>query len=170
MWKKVLLVPIPKQPGTKHIDQLRPIQLLETTRKVWFSFIWRRKIQTLRRKKAICSSQYGSQRACETAQPLQQLIASIEAAHVQAKELHIISVDMRRAFDFVPRRVGMQLALHRFGLDKELVQKLVDTSDHHVTSERSRHWEQQSLTQQALEPSVAPHKAELSPRISMCCS
>jgi hypothetical protein len=118
---------------------MRPIQLLEITRKIWFGILWRRTMHTIGAQKFLQDTQYGSQKGKEASQAIQQLLACVEHSREQQRPLHVIAVDMRRAFDYAPRW-GLQLAMQRAGVPTEIIRRFIDIEQHNTTYIRSGHW------------------------------
>lgn len=126
MWLNVLLTPIPKDPTNITVDKLRPIQLLETTRKIWIGVLWKKVMVTIEHNKTLNPSQYGFRKGRETTQPIMQLLADIEEAHELQQPLYILLPDLKRCFDYFPRVAGMQVALRRHGVPEEVARLICD--------------------------------------------
>lgn len=138
-WGDNLIAPIPKEQGNWDIQKLRPISLLEATRKVWMRVIWRRVQLVLNRRKRTSDRQYGFQKGRDTTQPIQQLISVIESN--DGSDLHLVFVDFRRAFDLVPRKAGALMGMKRSGIPAELSRQISDIDNDGMTVLRTSHWE-----------------------------
>jgi hypothetical protein len=129
-WNDKLLKPIPKATGVFSLGNLRPIMLLETTRKLWTGIIIRKIKNTWENTKILRPQQYGFRphRSCFSA--LSQMIAVVEEAYESSAPLFMTSWDAVKAFDNVERPIAC-LALRRLGVPKQLATLLayIDESD-----------------------------------------
>ena len=120
-WKWKWLVPIPKDPDNVSLATLRPIMLIETTRKLWGRLIMR-KIQAVWTEMEVLSkAQHGGlpERGTDTANV--QHINIMESAMATLAALHISSWDMQKAFDAVSRN-AMVLGWERLGVPKDVAE------------------------------------------------
>jgi len=106
MWKWRWLVPIPKG-ANSDIGNLRPIMLLEVTRKAWASLIMSKIRSALIRHGVLSPAQHAflPGRSVETASV--QVRNVVEAAPHLRQDLYISSWDIRRAFDSAFHQPGM---------------------------------------------------------------
>ena len=115
------LCPLPKKENPT-VNDLRPISLLETLRKLWLGLIMRRFTKMVKEHVLLDQRQHGgiNGRSCETA--VLRLITNMEEARERFTQLHIAQLDIRRAFDSVSfplrligwLRVGMPLDLAQY--------------------------------------------------------
>jgi len=98
-WNKKWLCP------KSTLQDLRPLNLLETPRKILMGIVVTRITQIWKRKGNLSDSQYGfrSKRSCEG--PSLQVINAQEEAEELGTELHGSSWDIKRTFDSVPKAV-----------------------------------------------------------------
>jgi ribonuclease HI/exonuclease III len=101
-WKKGVVVPIPKTAEfTGNLDQLRPITLLESTRKVFSAVLTRRLQQVIERRKVLNGFNLGfraNRQAADLAFAIQGLC---EASRTAGRPIDLLSLDVRRAYDSV---------------------------------------------------------------------
>jgi len=83
-------------PALATLDDLRPIFLLETTRKVWMGIIVGRILAVWESDNALAEGQYGfrNNRGCET--PTLQVLYDLEEAEDAGMEAHGSSLDIKR--------------------------------------------------------------------------
>ena len=120
-WKWKWLVPIPKDPDDVSLSTLRPIMLIETTRKLWGRLIMR-KIQTVwTEMETLSKAQHGGlpERGTDTANV--QHINIMESAMATLAALHLSSWDMQKAFDAVSRN-AMVLGWERLGVPRDVAE------------------------------------------------
>ena len=125
-WNKKWLCPKPKiQPDLATLQDLRPLNLLETPRKILMGIVVKRITQIWERKGILSDSQYGfrSRRSCEG--PTLQVINAQEEAEESGTELHGSSWDIKRAFDSVPKAV-LVMSWERLGVPSEVANYIVD--------------------------------------------
>ena len=125
-WQWKWICPIPKvDPETATLDDLRPIALLETTRKLWMGIIVGRITSVWERDSVLSSGQYGFRRNRSTEAPTLQVINALEEAEESATEIHGSSWDIRRAFDSVPKSI-LVMSWERLGVPKRIANYIVD--------------------------------------------
>ena len=66
-WQFRWLVPIPKTPDQPSLQAMRPIVLLEATRKCWTGMIINKIMRVIEENNVLCSAQHGSRRHRSTA-------------------------------------------------------------------------------------------------------
>ena len=101
-WKQSVIVPIPKTAEfTGNLDQLRPIALLEATRKILSAVLTRRLRMAIEQHQVLRGFNMGfraNRRATDLAFAIQGLC---EASHTAGKPIDLLSLDVRRAYDSV---------------------------------------------------------------------
>ena len=125
-WNIKWLCPKPKvDPDIATLDDLRPLNLLETPRKLLMGIIVHRINRIWEMEEALSNSQYGFRphRSCEN--PTLQIINAQEEAEESGTELHGSSWDIRRAFDTVPKSV-LIMSWERLGVPQEVAKYIVD--------------------------------------------
>ena len=125
-WQWKWICPIPKvDPDLATLDDLRPIALLETTRKLWMGIIVGRITGIWERDSVLANGQYGFRRNRSTEAPTVQVINALEEAEESATEIHGSSWDIRRAFDSVPKSI-LVMSWERLGVPKNIANYIVD--------------------------------------------
>jgi hypothetical protein len=125
-WQWKWICPIPKvDPDIATLDDLRPIALLETTRKLWMGIIVGRITTVWERELVLSNGQYGFRRQRSTESPIVQVINALEEAEESATEIHGSSWDIRRAFDSVPKSI-LVMSWERLGVPKDIANYIVD--------------------------------------------
>ena len=124
--KKIRLVP--KCPGTTDLNNMRPISLYETLRKIMTTIIARRIHLVWHTSGILNSNQYGYRLQSGTTMPLYNVINHIEAAHTEKETTLITFWDFKRAFDSIPRNL-QKLAWVRLGLSVSDAEWFVELDD-----------------------------------------
>jgi exonuclease III len=125
-WNKKWLCPKPKiQPDQATLQDLRPLNLLETPRKLLMGIVVKRITAIWERNDILSNSQYGfrNKRSCEG--PTLQVLNAQEEAEESGTELHGSSWDIRRAFDSVPKEV-LVMSWERLGVPSVVANYIVD--------------------------------------------
>ena len=132
-WNKKWLCPKPKvHPDLATLQDLRPLNLLETPRKILMGIIVNRITLIWERRGLLSDSQYGFRvkRSCEG--PTLQVINAQEEAEESGTELHGSSWDIKRAFDSVPKAV-LVMSWERLGVPSDVANYIVDLDRHCLT-------------------------------------
>jgi len=118
------LCPLPKKENPT-VDDLRPISLLETLRKLWLGLIMRRFTNMVKEHELLDHRQHGgiAGRSCETA--LMRLITNLEESEERFSQLHIAQLDIKRAFDSVSFPLRL-IGWLRMGIPLEIARYLVE--------------------------------------------
>ena len=122
-WKWKWLVPIPKVNGISDLDKMRPIMLMETTRKLWGRLIMRKIQKVWTDMEALSEAQHGGLAGRGTSTALMQTINMTEDAVEWHRKLHLASWDMKKAFDAVSR-TAMVLGWERLGIPPDIAEWL----------------------------------------------
>lgn len=85
--------------GLSNLDKTRPIALMETICKLYERVIITRVTKAIEEHNIIDPSQYGAIPKAGTAPPLRVLTEVMEDARLSESELHIIALDLKKAFD-----------------------------------------------------------------------
>ena len=126
-WRWKWLAPIPKV-ADPHLDDLRPLGLLEPLRKVWMSIFVRRIWKFWGKAGVINNGQHGSVPGRSTATAICELVDALETAKECRSTVYVSSWDIRRAFDSVSKPL-MQWALKRLGIPEDLIRMFSATEE-----------------------------------------
>ena len=94
------IYPIPKR-GATDVGDARPISLLEVPLKCSTAWVMQHMRDELDKRGTLTDSQYGFRPGRGCPQAVAQLIGIIEDAKENHKELHLVLVDIRKAFDSI---------------------------------------------------------------------
>jgi hypothetical protein len=135
-WRESLIVLIPKELGTGELGKQRPIKLMEVVLKGFMAVIKDRLKEVVEREQLLHPAQMGLRARRQTATSAMAIVGAVEDARRYSKELlHLISLDIKKAYDLVVRTLGKGLALRRLGVPLKLVEFLLEAdrrSDNHV--------------------------------------
>jgi len=125
-WNQKWLCPKPKvDPEEATLQDLRPLNLLETPRKILMGIVVNRITRIWERRGVLSNSQYGfrPQRSCEG--PTIQALNAQEEAEESGTEIHGSSWDIKRAFDTVPKSV-LIMSWERQGVPSHVAHYIID--------------------------------------------
>ena len=124
-WKWRELAPLPKVLANITINDIRPLTLIETARKVWVSIFVNRIKHYWNKHSLIHSSQhaYTSRRGVDTVHPQHRNL--LEEARETCSSLFYTSWDIKRAFDRVAKPI-LQASWIRTGIPEDLATYLVN--------------------------------------------
>ena len=125
-WKRSIVVPIPKKPGATSLNDLRPLKLLEVTRKAVLGIVKARIKDVLEREGVLHPAQHGFRSGRSTATAAMALLNAVEEARFLRRDLHVLCLDIRKAYDTVVRAVGVEGALRRLGVPMEVAELLME--------------------------------------------
>jgi len=97
------------------LNDLRPISLLETTRKIWMGIIVGRIVGVWESGNVLAEGQYGFRKYRGCKAPTLQVINALEEAEEAGTEIHGSSWDIKRAFDSVSKPI-LQMSWQRLGI------------------------------------------------------
>ena len=118
-WRDAILIPIPKKGDLSYCDNWRGISLLDTVGKL-FAKVIQARLQSVV-EDVLVDSQCGfrSGRGCvDMIFCARQLM---EKAREHRSDLFMLFVDLRKAYDFIPRQ-ALWLVLHKYGIPTQLIQ------------------------------------------------
>jgi hypothetical protein len=126
VWRRRLLTPLPKIPGSTALSNLRPITLYDCLRKIWTTLITNQIQHAWEHYRILSDSQHGFRPGRSTTTAILHLINSIEAATLNpnpTNHLYITLWDISKAFDSVTK-THLQAAWHRLGVPPATAQWL----------------------------------------------
>eukprot|EP01041_Mallomonas_annulata_P042122 gene42122-biopygen5635 len=134
-WKWRWLIPVPKKTDPTLAD-LRPLTLVETTRKIWSKLIIRRIVRAWDKADIMHNAQHGFRTAMSTMTAILQYINAAEEAQELKLPIHRSSWDMTKAFDTVSKN-AMMIAWLRLGVPLDIALWLVELDRSGVTIVRT---------------------------------
>ena len=111
--------------GLADLDKTRPIALIETLGKLYERVMITRLTKTIEKHGLLDSSQYGAVAGGGCPAPLKVLNDVMEDSRVSGQELHVVALDLRKAFDTC-EFWSQGMSLKAIGLPDEAVKLLVD--------------------------------------------
>ena len=129
-WGTRLLAPIPKKTNPE-LKDLRPLMLIEVTRKIWMGLIMNRVRLFWTKHKLLDERQHAYLRGKGTQTAIPQFVNAMESAREFATDLYMSSWDMSRAFDNLSREMLM-VCLRRLHISPGLAEQIIslDEEDH----------------------------------------
>jgi len=124
-WQQKWAVFIPKVAGSKSLNDLRPIMLLETLRKQWFKLIVADITYVWEKFNMMSDAQHGSRRGRSTDAAILQLQNLIEDSNTNQVPLYIAMWDITKAFDSVSKNV-LKMSWARLGVPPLFADYIVD--------------------------------------------
>ena len=132
-WRKSILVPIFKNKGDiQSCTNYRGIKLMSHTMKLWERVIEHR----LRRMTSVTKNQFGFMPGRSTMEAIFLMRQLMERYREQKKDLHMVFIDMEKAYDKIPRNV-MWWALEKQKVPTKYVNLIKDMYNNAVTSVRT---------------------------------
>ena len=117
-WRQEVVVPIPKVIDSDALGDLRPLKLLEVTKKAVMSVIKGRMQGELEARGILSEVQAGFRPGLNCHLAALRLQTAYEAARRDREELHVVAMDIAKAYDSVERGWGKGVALERLGVDR----------------------------------------------------
>jgi len=148
-WTKRWIVPIQKKEQViTSVDNLRPLILVDSVRKIWSKLILKRILRIWRAKDILQHNQHGFTAGKNTMTASLMFINAIEEAVEKDEAIHISSWDITRAFDSVSKNI-MRLAWARLGVPTPWVNWLVGLDEKGVSVVRTPHaikaWDKRNM-------------------------
>lgn len=139
-WKWRWLVPIPKKADNNTLANLRPISLIEASRKLWIG-IYVDKIKGFwARTQILCPSQHAYLADKSTEGALLQFRNTMEEIEECKTDYFLSSWDIKRAFDRVPKNI-LTLSWTRLGIPPDVAEYMVGLDTHGTTVVRTPYTE-----------------------------
>ena len=117
------LLPIPKVTSPEQTD-LRPLSLVEVSRKLWASILMRKVSSEWARTKCLNNRQHGFVTGRSMDEAVLEVMNTMETAKEMKCDLYMSSWDIKRAFDRVPKQL-LIFAWIRLGVPPEVAEYLV---------------------------------------------
>ena len=132
-WRKSILVPIYKNKGDiQSCSNYRGIKLTSHTMKLWERVIEYR----LRLKTTISENQFGFMPGRSTMEAIYLLRRLMERYREKRKDLHMIFIDLEKAYDRIPRDI-IWWVLHKRGVTRRYIDVIKDMYDGAMTTVRT---------------------------------
>lgn len=132
-WRRSILVPIFKNKGdVQSCTNYRGIKLMSHTMKLWERVIEHR----LRRLTSVTKNQFGFMPGRSTMEAIFLVRQLMERYREQKKDLHMVFIDLEKAYDKIPRNV-MWWALEKHKVPTKYITLIKDMYDNVVTSVRT---------------------------------
>ena len=125
-WRHAIIVAIEKVAGVTRVDKLRPLKLLEVTMKAVVSIVKDRVKRVVEELGLLHPWQMAFRALRYCALPAMGIVAAAEDAMRYKKDLHVVLLDIRKAYDSVIRTVGKGAALRRLGVPLRVVEFLME--------------------------------------------
>ena len=132
-WRRSILVPIFKNKGdVQSCTNYRGIKLMSHTMKLWERVIEHR----LRRMTSVTKNQFGFMPGRSTMEAIFLVRQLMERYREQKKDLHMVFIDLEKAYDKIPRNV-MWWALEKHKVPAKYITLIKDMYNNVVTSVRT---------------------------------
>ena len=132
-WRRSILVPIFKNKGdVQSCTNYRGIKLMSHTMKLWERVIEHR----LRRMTSVTKNQFGFMPGRSTMEAIFLVRQLMERYREHKKDLHMVFIDLEKAYDKIPRNV-MWWALEKHKVPAKYITLMKDMYDNVVTSVRT---------------------------------
>ncbi len=132
-WRRSILVPIFKNKGdVQSCTNYHGIKLMSHTMKLWERVIEHR----LRRMTSVTKNQFGFMPGRSTMEAIFLVRQLMERYREQKKDLHMVFIDLEKAYDKIPRNV-MWWALEKHKVPAKYITLIKDMYDNVVTSVRT---------------------------------
>ncbi|KAD4889082.1 hypothetical protein E3N88_21155 [Mikania micrantha] len=132
-WRSSILVPLYKKKGdAQRCENYRGIKLLSHTMK-----LWERVIETrLRRETQVTANQFGFMPGRSTTEAIHVLRRLMEKYREKKRDLHMVFIDLEKAYDSVPRQLIWD-SLQSRGIPWRYIEMIRDTYASAKTSVRA---------------------------------
>ena len=123
IWQIKLIQFLQKVIGSASLNDLRPIGLIEVTRKAWSIIILRKITRVIKKYSLLAESQYGFRPGKGTDSHLIQLLRVLEEAQEQEFHIDLTSWDQKKAFDSIGKNL-QYIGWRRIGVPREIAKWL----------------------------------------------
>jgi len=125
-WKKKWRCPKAEvDPASATLEDLPPISLLETTRKIWMGIIGGCIVTVWDTDNVLVDGQYGFRKNKGYEAPALQVLNALVEAEEAGIEIHGSSWDIKRSFDSVSKPI-LQMSWQRLGVPRHIAKYIVD--------------------------------------------
>jgi hypothetical protein len=136
-WRSAIVVAIEKEPGVMRVDKLRPLKLMEVTMKGVMGIAKNRVRDVLERLKLLSHLQTAFREQRCTSLSAMNIVGAAEDARKYVKDLHLVTLDIRKAYDSVVRTVGKAMAMRRMGIPLKVVEFLMEADRGNINNVRT---------------------------------
>ena len=141
-WKNEVIVPVSKSGAASFVAaDLRPIKLLEVSKKAVLSIVKERIRVDLETKHLLDLAQHGFRAGRSTHSAALLVLQLYEQARKNKVELHGVFLDIKKAYDTVEKGVGKGIALGRMGVGRSTI-NLFMTADRGNRNSFRHGWEE----------------------------
>ena len=124
-WRVSTLIPLFNYKGDAQVcGNYRGIKLLSHTMKLWERVIEKR----IRREKVIRENQFGFMPGRSTTETIHLLRRLMEKYRERKKDLHLVFIDLEKAYDSIPRSIVWDSLKNR-GLSRRYIEVIHDMYD-----------------------------------------
>ena len=123
-WKAAEMILIPKTSQTYKIDQYRPISLLNSLYKIYTNILKTRLNKILESRNILSDCQFGFRKGRTPGMAHKLLNNVIEHAEKNKKELYILYIDFKKAFDLI-QHWAIKNALKHYKLDDSFINNIM---------------------------------------------
>ena len=136
-WKWAIIVAIEKITGNSRLDMLRPLKLLEVCQKAVLSIVKERIKIVIEMAGLFFWAQMGFRpgRSCPLA--VMKIVSATEDAWQYNKDLHLVTLDIRKAYDCVIRTLGKEAGMRRIGIPLRVVEFFMEMDRNNRNSVRT---------------------------------
>ena len=134
-WRQLETILLPKKPATKLTSQLRPITLLDTTRKLYTAILAEHLKTHLQNKQVLSHHTFGYRAYHSTAHVHTHLHQLIRKSQIWGEPLTIATTDIRAAFDTLEHK-HVHSALNHAQVPPSLTSALLTLITHNTTTYR----------------------------------
>ena len=124
-WKEGRLYPIYKGGDQYDQNNFRPVCLLQTHYKIFSSILNKRLYKIVEENKVISKLQGAWQKNKYTTDNAKIVVSQIEDSIINKKEIHLLYIDIRKAFDSV-EKWGIKKTLKYYRFPKEFIRMIIE--------------------------------------------
>ena len=120
LWKRAIIVPIPKKNNNNSIENFHPISLLPSFSKLFEYILNSWLCHFLEDNNLICNSQFGFRKHNSTTGNLLHFTNFVHSAITSKKDVHSVMIDFKKAFDSINHYVLIN-KLHNYNLSQDYI-------------------------------------------------